>query len=574
MNYKAILAFLLTTLLAGCGDHQEETAENHVQIRMIKDVETLNPITYAGMIESRLVFDYVYQSLLSADLEDISVKPVLAERLPDVEVRDSLSFFTFSLRKEATWPDQSPVTARDVLFTLKAANCPGVNNDSRRMSLDFIRDFLVDTTSSQRFTFECKGYVEDMAVMTGGFAILPEYVYDPEGILRNFKLSDLKEKFDSLNNNQEIQRFAQQFNALASSRDPEAYIGSGGYKLAAWQSDQYISLEKQPDWWAEDLNLAHITANPKRLTFHIIPDDGAAVLALTNHQVDVMDDIPVNEFQKLAQDSTFLKHYNLFSPSTFRVNYIGINARKPKFQSKTTRQALAHLLDVESIIKAIGQTPASRANSLISPSDPTNFNDQIEPFEFSTNKARNLLIEDGWENVDGGWYKHINGKREQLAGEITYKAGTIRNETTALIFKQNAEKLGIPITILPLENSVLSGNLRQHNFDFYIRSLVGNPFAFNFTPILHTKSAALNGMNYTNFGTAVSDSLIESIISSKDKNAQVKQLKAFQKILHEEANLIFLYFNEQNLAIHNRFENLKISSIYPHYDASAFELKD
>ncbi len=574
MKYKIIFAFLLTIILGGCGSQKVDQDAHHVQIQTTKDVETLNPITYAGMIESRLVFDHIYQSLLSVDLEDISIKPILAESLPEVEVGDSLSYFTFSLRKEASWPDHSPVTARDVLFTLKAANCPGVNNDSRRMSLDFIRDFQADSSSTKRFTFECNGYVEDMVVMTGGFAILPEYVYDPEGILRNYELRDLKEKFDILNENQEIQRFAQQFNALASSREPAAYIGSGGYKLAAWQSDQYIILEKHSDWWAEDLNIEYITANPEKITFQIIPDDGAAVLALKNHQLDVMTDIPINEFQRLAKDSSFINHYNLLSPSTFTVNFIGINARIPKFQSKKTRQALAHLLDVEGIIQAIGQTPASRANSLISPSDAKNYNDQIEAFEFSTEKARNLLIEDGWKNENGGWFKTINGKREQLSGEINYKAGTHKNESTALIFKQNAEKIGIPITITPLENSVLSGNLRQHNFDFYIRSLVGNPFAFNFTPILHTKSAALNGMNYTNFGTIESDNLIESIISSKDKNAQVKQLKAFQKTLHEEANLIFLYFNEQNLAVHNRFENLKISSIYPHYDASAFELKE
>lgn len=574
MKSKMVFVFFLFLTLVGCGNEQEqEQANNHVKIRTIKDVETLNPVTYGGMIESRLVFNFIYQSLLTIDTEDIRIKPVLAVDLPRVEVLDSISYFFYSLRKEAKWANQTPVTANDVIFSLKVANCPGVNNDSRRMTLDFIQDMQIDSSSLKNFILQCNGYAEDMVIMTGGFEILPEYIYDPEGILKNYDLRALKENYESLKEDENIQAFAKQFNTLSSSRQPDAYIGSGGYELAAWQSDQFITLEKKPAWWAEDLNLSYITAKPEKITFQIIPDDGAAVLALKNHQLDVMGDIPTNEFQKLAKDSSFLKQFNLFTPPTFTVNYIGINSRKPKFQSKMTRQALAHLVNVEGIIQSVGQTLSSRANSLIGPLDKRNYNDQIEPYEFETEKATNMLFEDGWKKENGGWYKTINGKKEQLSGNVQYKAGKYEYEYIALIFKQTAEKMGIPITITPLENSVLSGNLRQHNFDFYVRGLVGNPFAFNFTPILHTQSAALNGMNYTAFGTAESDSLIEAIISNKDKEEQSKQIKAFQEILHEEATLIFLYFNEQKLAIHNKFENLKISSFYPNYDASAFELK-
>ena len=573
MKMRKLIIFLLPIFLLGCVKEKAKD-ENSIRVRAVKDVATLNPITYGGMIEARIIFELVYQSLLTIDMEDNEIKPVLAESLPLIEVNDSVSFFSYTIRDEAVWPNGDPITASDVLFTLKATNCPLINNEKERMSLDFIQNMEVSASDAKEFTFKCEGYVEDMTVMTGGIYILPEYKYDPAGLLKKYSFTEIKEGYESLKNDPAIQDFAKQFNLISASHEPNAFEGSAGYVLTAWQTDQYVALQKKSEWWAEDLNLSHITANPDKIIYQIIPDDAAATLALKNGQLDVMRDIPANEFLALSKDSSFLKQYNLFSPFTYAVNYIGINSRSPKFQGKKTRQAFAHILNVEDMIESIGQSPKSRSNSLISPYAKKKYNNTIAPFPFDLEKAQRLLQEDGWVYENGGWYKIVFGKKEQLSGSIQYKAGKGDYENIALIFKQSAEKIGIPIEVNPVENSVLSGNLRQHKFDFYIRSLIGNPFAFNFTPILHTQSSGLTGMNYTAFGTPASDSLIESIISEKDKKKQALQIKEFQEILHDEGNLLFLYFDEQKIAVHNRFENLKISGLYPNYDISAFKTKE
>lgn len=573
MIHKIFSTAILVLLFLGC-EQKKVQENNHVVVRAIKDVETLNPITYGGMVESRIIFELIYQSLLTIDLQDSEVKPLLAASLPEIKIQDSISCFAYEIRNEAIWPNGSPVTAADVLFTLKLVNCPLINNDSPRMNLDFIMDFISDSTSSTKFVLVCNGYVEDMNIMTGGFSILPEYKYDPNRLLSKFELDRFKKEFEKLKVQPDIQKFAEGFNTLSASHEPEDYVGSGGYALKSWETDRFITLKKKEGWWSDPLNIPHMTANPDQISYQIIPDDASATLALKNGQLDVMVDIPIKEFQKLSLDSSFTKHYNLFSPFTFAANYIGINGRSPKFQGKKTRQALAHLIDVEGLIRSIGQSPSSRANSLISPNDKKNHNATIKPFDFNPETAIELLKEDGWYFENNAWFKSISGRKEQLTASIQYKSGKSDYEIIALIFKQEAEKIGIPITINPLENSVFSNNLKQHNFDLYIRSLVGNPFAFNFTPILHTKSSLVNGMNYTAFGNAESDALVESIILESDKNIQALQIKELQEIMHEEANLVFLYFNEQKIAVHKRFTNLKISGFYPNYDVSAFKLKE
>lgn len=552
----------------------EPTKEkNQVQLRFIKDVAGLNPIGY-NTIEARMVIDLLYQSLLTIDLKDHEIKPALAEALPKIKIQDTVSSFAYTIREEAFWPNGKPITAQDVVFTLKVANCPLVQNEKQRMNLAFIKAVSLDSSSVKKLTFLCEGYVQDMNIMTGGFPILPECKYDPEGLLRAYSLKEIKSNFENLQNDPSIQKFAKAFNTLASSHAPSDYVGSGGYRLSDWETGQFIVLKKKKDWWAASLNLPFLHAFPDKVTFQVIPDDATALLALKNSQIDVMRDIPAKAFKTLKKDNSFLKHYNLFTPFTYTVNYVGINSRLPKFASKRTRQALAHLFDLKSIIAVVGQQRSSLATSLISPYDNDNYNAAIQPYRFNFEKAKQLLTADGWRFKNKKWYKNIKAEKEILSVNLQYRAGNHEYENIALIFQQAAEKIGITVTLSPMESSVLNKNLKQHAFESYIRGLSGNPFAFNFTPILHTKSASINGMNYTGFGTKESDSLIAQIISTRNKGKQAQQIKALQDILHEEANLIFLYFDEQRIAIHNRFENLKISGLYPNYDLSAFVLKE
>lgn len=567
---EKVLVFFLLVLWVSC-QRAEPIRGNHVSVRSIKDVETLNPITASGK-EASSIIGLMYQPLLSIDLGSNAVEPILAAKLPEVVVQDSVSLFHYRLRPEATWPNGSPITAYDVLFTLKVANIPYIQNERRQIALSFIQDMTIDSSSVRKFTFHCEGYVDEMDIMTGGFPILPAYVYDPQGILQRYGLQELKNMRDE--EDSVLQEFAAFFNSLSGSRAPEAYVGSGGYTLVEWVTDQRVVLKRKQEWWAKDLNLPFITANPEVITFQIIPDNAAAVLSLKNEQVDVMLDIPSHEFKKLEQDSLFKEAYELFSPSTYTVNYIGLNGRLPKFSGKRTRQALAHLIDMDNILLAVGQNASSRAASFISPQDNHNYNSKIAPYTYDPDLAKKLLFEDGWQLEKEQWVKTINGKKEHLAFTVQYRAGNFDYENIALIFKHSAGKIDIGVTLRPVESGILSHNLRNHDFDLFIRALVGNPFSFNFMPILHTQSGRINGMNYTAFGTMESDRLIEGIIRAPNKPDQAAQIKALQETLADEANLLFLYFNEQKMAIHKRFDNLKVSGLYPHFDVSALVLKE
>lgn len=573
MRRANLIVLIFTLFFSFCGEPRKQSSV--VSVRATQDPENLNPVNYANATALEIV-NLLYQSLLAPDSETTQIHPLLAEQLPQVQQKDSASVFSFKLRKEARWSNNQPITAADVAFSLKLFRCPLIDNQRLAGRYHFIKDIKTDKENPAAFKLICEKYTSEMDLMTGDYAILPEYLIDPKGLLKEFSLADLTQHYDSLKNNPKIKAFATWFSSERFNRDKAYLQGSGGYELEDWKTGEYVRLKKKQNWWGANLpkDSTIITANPQNITFRIIPDNATALLALKNQQIDVFAGMPVNAFQQLAADKTFKGNFNLYAPASYDITYMGFNGRLAKFADARTRQAIACLLDVDQYVKAIQNGFATRTVGLISPTDKQFYNEAIKPFPFDPAKAQALLREAGWIEKDKGWEKKINGQWVPLSINLNYKAGNSEFENIALVFQDAAAKINIPVMIQPMEGLLLTNNLANHNFELFIRYLAGNPFVTNYYEILHTASAAPGGANYTGFGTPESDRLIEQINKTADLNLKAKYLKRFQAIIQEQSNIIPLYFSKERIAVSNRFTNLKISGLKPGYDVSAFILKE
>lgn len=563
------LLFLLFFICACSGRQQSP----ELRVRLAQDPESLNPVQYNNVVATQ-VLSLLYQSLLVVDLETRQYQPLLVEALPKPEIRGEQTFYTFQLRPEAKWDNGQPITGADVAFSLKVIHSPGLQNQRLKSFFGFVRDVRPDAANPRRFTLVCGKYIPDEILQVEQFAVLPEYLVDPRGLLRPFTYRQLAEQADSLAQDPALQAFAKWFNSDRFTRNKDFLKGSGGYELREWQTGQLVALQKKQHWWGDQVRpaLPYLTAKPESILFRVIPDNATALLALRNAQLDVLADLPVAAYQQLARDSAFTRQYRLFSPATYDFTYIGLNGRHPKLADARTRQALAHLLDVDKIMQATQSGFATRTIGPINPSDTRYYNRQLKPFAYDTARAQALLQAAGWEKQSQGWRKKIKGRWEPLRLTLNYKAGNTEFENIALIFQQAAASIQIPVTIQPVEGLLLTNNLKNHQFEVFIRYLSGNPFFFNFKPILHTESAAPGGGNYTGFGTPESDRLIDQINLTEDSKNRARLLQRLQAILQQESNLVFLYFNKDRLAVHKRFTNLKVSGIKPGYDLSAFSL--
>ncbi|WP_230407219.1 ABC transporter substrate-binding protein [Pontibacter cellulosilyticus] len=557
--------------LCFCSQPQQEL--NEVKVRFPLEPETISPVNYADA-ESLQIINLLFQSLLVVDLEEDKLKPALVTAMPEMVRQDSLTLFTYEIRDEAAWSDGSPVTADDIAFTLKVLKAPLVNNERVKPQVEFIRDIRLDKTNPRKFTFVCDGYAPEMELLTGDFFILPSYLFDPQGLLKSIQVAELSDDLSELENNENLKAFAQEFNAINFKSGKAFLQGSGGYLLDAYLPNQHIVLKRKQNWWGNNLDQAHLTAHPDVISFHVIPDNTTALLALKNKQLDVLDNISAAEFDHLKSDKNFKNDFTLHTPDAYECTYAGINSRLPKFSDKRTRQAIAHLLDVSGMIKASQQNYATPTASIIPPSINEYYNTNLKPRSYNLSEAKALLNAAGWKQEQDGWYKTINGKRTKLTIDVIYRAGNSNFENAALIFQQTASKAGIPVTVQAMEANLLSQKSKAHEFDMFFRSLSGNPFVFNFQGLLSTSAGELGGPNYTGFGNEQSDKLLDAINTADTPEKKAQRLKQLQTMLHDDAAFIPLYYQKERIAINKRFDNAKISGLSPNYDVSAFTLKN
>ena len=572
---KILIPVLFFLFIAACTP-REESATREVSIRLPLNPESLNPVNYKSVYAMQII-NLLFQSLLSVDLENDQIVPLLVKQKPAIRENDSLSYFTYEIREEASWDNNQPITGHDVHFSLKVLNCPLVENDQSRLLFDFIEDIKISRENPKIFTLVCRGAATELELLTGDFFILPHHIFDPSGILKTFSLKEIKTNRDDLINNTKIKEYASFFNNPNHLKDKLFLVGSGPYMVAEWETGQYIKLKKKTNWWGDKLTapVSFITANPELIHFKVITEDHVALIALKNEQIDVYGDIPSSDFVSLQNNTTFSQKYNFFKPSSYKFIFIGINSRLPKLSDKTTRQAIAYLLNLEQIISITQQGFAEQTVSIISPAQKNYYNSSIKPYTYDLKKAEQLLREGGWDKVQGKWMRYNENEAISLTLRLQYKAGNLEYENIAIIFQDAASKMGIPVVLEPVDGALRIQNLKNHEFELSLGSMVGNPFAFNFKPLLHTGSAHLNrGRNYTGFGNEESDKIIELLIKTDTEEEKIKYLKRLQALLHEDCSLIFLYYIKNRIVIHKKFTNTKASGIKPGYDVAAFTLNE
>ncbi|KAA9325035.1 ABC transporter substrate-binding protein [Adhaeribacter soli] len=570
---KKVVFYLVFFIFCITGCRRPQPTGKEVRVRLMQDPESLNPVSYTSKDAAQLI-NLLFQSLLTVDLADGKLKPLLAEEMPLIERKDTLTLITYTIRPEAAWTNGSPVTATDVAFSLKVRKCPLVNNEKVRPDYEFILDLIPDKSNPKKFTLVCGQYSPEHLLLSGDFFVMPAYLFDPQNQLGSFTLPQFANNFDALAAESAIQQFADRFNSADFTRNPKYLQGSAGYVLEKWTTGQRLTFKRKEDWWGTNLKApetGYITARPDQIAFRIIPDNAAALVSLKNKQLDVWQNIPASVFTQIQKDKEISEAYNFSSPQTYTFVYLGLNGRSDKLADKVTRQALAQLVNTDELINVVQHKLAVKTVGPVSPLQKEYYNGGITPYSYNPAEAEKLLRAAGWQKNGTGWAKKVRNEMVPLTLSISYNASNSEFANMALLFQQAAAKAGIPVTLQPQESGLFTQNLKGGNFEVFIRSLTGNPFVYNFKPILHTESIGPDGLNYTGFGTPESDRLIEALYNPDSEKEKNENLKRLQAILHEESNLVFLFFLRDRIAVNKQFSDTKISGIKPGYDVSAFK---
>ena len=161
-------------------------------------------------------------------------------------------------------------------------------------------------------------------------------------------------------------------------------VGTGPFKFVRWVKDDQIVFERNDDYWGQKALL-------DRIILKSIPEVSARYMALQSGAVDIADDLDPDSIQ-MAKGNANLA---MIERPSANVGYLAINTKKPILSNKMVRQAIAHAIDKQTIIKTIFRGLAIPA---VNPFPPSmwGYNFKIKDYDYSVQKAKDLLAKAGY----------------------------------------------------------------------------------------------------------------------------------------------------------------------------------
>lgn len=571
MKYRVhfLMASFVLVLLTGldCKQNHPIVDTSTITIRLNAAPEKVDPLR-ASTLTSRQVSELLFMPLLDFDPGSLELRPMLAKELPEIDTIFSGKWaggrtYAFEIRPEAKWANGQPITGADYLFTLKCLLNPGIGAAPWRSYFNFFKDLSIQPDNDKKFVVTInQPYILALESL-GNIGIYPKHIYDPNGLMDEIKISDLAnlKTADSLfQNNKNLQDFANYFN----QKTLENTEGSGAYRFSNFDNNQNLQLALKPNFWAnQHPHLPdYLKADIDQIIFKIIPDINTAISLLHNQELDILTGIPATQLPELK--NKLRDEYDFYTPQKLAYDYIGINGNNPVLGDSLTRRALAHLVDVDLILKDVINGAGQRLTNPIHPSKPY-YNHTLQPIAYHLEKAKALFKKAGWTlNKNGILERPINGKLMTLQLRYYYKSTNSTAEQVGILLAEAARKAGVKISPEGLELKALLTQYRQRDYDLIYLTWARPPGLDDLRQTWHTSASIPGGTNRTGFGDDWSDRIIDKIRVTDDKENRKELYLRVQEIIYNRQPYIFLYTPLEIMAIRKKW-HLTPSVKYPGY---------
>ena len=430
--------------------------------------------------------------------------------------RDSITL-VFDLDTRARWHDGTPLTARDVVFTMARAKNQAV---SPRLA-ELLRQIVsVTAEGSSRVVFRfARPYAEQLYDATFHVAPLPAHLLDSIAPAE-----------------------------LAMSGFAKHPIGSGPYRWVRNVPGQFVELAAVEDFFL---------GKPKieRLIFRTAADPTARLNLLLSGQADAIDIIPPppDNSRRVGADTAL----RLISVPSSTVGYLLFNQRDPKNRARPhpiladvrVRRAITMGLDRRQMVQAVfgphGAVPYGPVSQLLWIRQ-----DAPEPEVANPGEARRLLASTGWGDSDGDGTLDRQGQPLRLLLSLPNTSGIRRQ--MALLVQEQLRRIGIQIEIQQLDFPIWQERRSAGDFDLDFSGVSQDA-----SPSGLTQSWTCTGANNVGgYCDRVVDSLMsEAIIGRGDPaGTWIETLRHIE----ESAPAVFMYAPTFVYAVNRRFRAVTI----------------
>ncbi|MFV0438847.1 MAG: extracellular solute-binding protein [Desulfopila sp.] len=505
---------------------KEAAFGGNLQLHAIGSFDKMNPFTLKGE-EPYGLETFVFDTLAVQSLDEpFSVYGLIAQ---DIEIAaDGLSV-VFTLDGAARFADGSPITVKDVAYSLNTLKGPAVHPLFPYYYRDITRSEIIDTARI-RFVFAAANRELPMIA-----AQMP--IFSP----RSFPETA----------------------AATGSTALVRPIGSGPYLVDRFEQGKYIVYRRNPEYWARNHPTRRGMFNYDAITVKYYKDQVVALEAFKAGEFDVMPvyiakqwvrDLAGSRFNSGELVKKLFSHQNNAGMQGFLMN-----TRRPLFQKRPVRQAIGLAFDFEWTNRALFYDQYRRSSSFFSNSylaanglpqglelEYLNEFRNSLPLEVFTVpptppvttgryglrknllKAMNLLHDAGYTVKNGTL---VDGNDQPFSFEITLIEPTF--ERVMAPFVKNLERLGMRVSYRAVDPTIYTERIKNFDFDMivvsYGQSLSPGNEQRNFWQSAAADQPGSN--NYAGIHDKVVDKLIDKIIYAKNNDELTAACRALDRVL-------------------------------------------
>lgn len=160
-------------------------------------------------------------------------------------------------------------------------------------------------------------------------------------------------------------------------------VGSGPFSFVEWTSGDHITLTRNDNYWGDKPTY-------KTLNLRVLTDATARAIELETGGVDIIDTLTSADLERLSESDTI----NVYTMDSTKLLYLIYNQDHPILSNEKVRLAIAHAIDMPSVVGMAFGSTATLAKGAMS-STVFGFKEN-ELLSYDVDLAKELLAEAGY----------------------------------------------------------------------------------------------------------------------------------------------------------------------------------
>ncbi len=421
-RFRRLVGLLAVALLIGCGESPEPRAGGTLVFALLNDPRSLDPATTNQIISMQVAYQ-MFETLVKLEPGGTRMTPGLARSWSSSA---DGRIWTFDLQDGVTFQDGTVFDAASVCANFERwygftgiLQSPAISVIWQTVFGGF-RTRDVPSVPPASLYESCAAPEPRQAVITlthpsGAFlsalASPPFSMASPDA-LRRYEADKVTGTAD-----------APRFEGTFGTQHP---VGTGPFRLEQWTPKDRLVLVRNEEYWAEKAKL-------DRVVFRYVPEGPARRQALESGELDGYDPVDPPDIEPL-RDAGF----QVLERPAFNVGSLGMNQTKPPLDRLEVRQAIAHALNREALVRAKYPPGAVVAKELMPPV-LWGYADDVPEYPYDPGRARQLLAQAGVPNP---------------SIELWYPTGVtdpiwVDPQGIASAFQADLEAVGFQVTLRP-----------------------------------------------------------------------------------------------------------------------------